>query len=71
MNGGEEMNLARLSCNGQITVPAEVRRALNVEAGDKIIFLRKSNGEIIVQNSIHLAMNEGKKAVAIASAKAQ
>jgi len=44
------MNLAKLSCNGQITVPAEIRRKLNVKTGDKIVFLQKEDGEIIIQN---------------------
>ncbi|MCL2363620.1 MAG: AbrB/MazE/SpoVT family DNA-binding domain-containing protein [Defluviitaleaceae bacterium] len=43
------MNLAKMSTNGQITVPAEIRRMLNVKAEDKIVFLQNENGEIIVQ----------------------
>ncbi|GHV17518.1 hypothetical protein FACS189425_03950 [Clostridia bacterium] len=44
------MNLARVSPNGQITVPKEVRTILGVRAGDKIVFLEK-DGEIVLQNS--------------------
>ncbi len=29
------MNLARVSANGQITVPAEVRKSLGLKPGDK------------------------------------
>lgn len=29
------MNLARVSANGQITVPVEIRRALKLREGDK------------------------------------
>lgn len=32
------MNLARISANGQITVPVEIRRKLNLRAGDKHFF---------------------------------
>jgi len=46
------MNLAKISCNGQITVPSEIRRALKVQTGDKIVFLWKDNGEITIQ-SLH------------------
>lgn len=42
------MNLAKLSSNGQITVPAEVRRRLHLVAGDKVLFVEKSNGEVVV-----------------------
>lgn len=42
------MNLAKLSANGQITVPAEVRRRLHLVPGDKVLFLEKPNGEVVV-----------------------
>lgn len=45
------MNLAKLSANGQITVPVEIRRAMGLKTGDKILFLRKPNGEIILSNA--------------------
>jgi len=44
------MNLAKISCNGQITVPVEIRRALKVTYGDKIICVRTANGEIFLKN---------------------
>jgi len=43
------MNLAKMSANGQITVPIEIRRILHLQAEDKIVFLQNENGEIIVQ----------------------
>jgi len=52
------MNLAKISCNGQITVPLEVRRALQVKTGDKIVFLYKSNGEITIKNLSAVAIGE-------------
>ena len=58
------MNLARVSDTGQITVPAEIRRALKVKPGDKILFFRKDNGEIIVQNPNIAAINEAQTATA-------
>lgn len=45
------MNLAKVSSNGQITVPIEIRRKLKIKEGDKIIFLEQPNGEIVLQNS--------------------
>jgi AbrB family looped-hinge helix DNA binding protein len=35
------MNLAKISPNGQITVPMEIRRLLNLQVGDKFLFLQK------------------------------
>ena len=45
------MNLARVSSNGQITVPIEIRRMLGLKSGDKILFFQKPDGEIVVTNA--------------------
>jgi AbrB family looped-hinge helix DNA binding protein len=45
------MNLAKLSVSGQITVPIEIKRKLNLKAGDKILFLERSDGEIVISNA--------------------
>jgi len=57
------MNLARVSSNGQITVPVEIRRKLNIKEGDKIIFIENANGEIILQNSSRIAIREAQAAL--------
>lgn len=57
------MNLARVSSNGQITVPIEIRRKLGIKEGDKIIFLENANGEIILQNSSKIAIREAQAAL--------
>jgi antitoxin PrlF len=57
------MNLAKISTNGQITIPMEIRRKLSLKSGDKILFLQKSNGEIVIQNSSRLAINEAQQAL--------
>ena len=58
------MNLARVSQNGQITVPVEIRRALKIKSGDKIVFFTKENGEIVVNNTALVAIGEAQAAVA-------
>ena len=45
------MNLARVSSNGQITVPVEIRRTLGLKTGDKILFLQNPNGEVVISNA--------------------
>ncbi|MBM4236254.1 MAG: AbrB/MazE/SpoVT family DNA-binding domain-containing protein [Firmicutes bacterium] len=45
------MNLAKISTNGQVTIPIEIRRKLKLKAGDKILFLERDNGEIVVSNA--------------------
>ncbi|MCL6600068.1 MAG: AbrB/MazE/SpoVT family DNA-binding domain-containing protein [Alicyclobacillus macrosporangiidus] len=43
------MSIAKLSPKFQITVPSEVRDALGVQPGDKILFHQKPNGEIVIR----------------------
>jgi AbrB family looped-hinge helix DNA binding protein len=50
------MNLARVSANGQITVPVEIRRLLKLEPGDKVLFIQRANGEVVVANAAQSAL---------------
>lgn len=45
------MNLAKISANGQITVPIEIRKLLGLKSGDKILFFQKPNGDIVINNA--------------------
>ena len=45
------MNLARVSANGQVTVPSEIRKKLNLKEGDKILFFERSDGEVSINNA--------------------
>jgi AbrB family looped-hinge helix DNA binding protein len=56
------MNLAKISANGQITVPAEIRRLLGLKSGDKILFLENSSGEIVINNASAQAIYKAQKA---------
>jgi len=56
------MNLARVSANGQITVPAEIRRLLGIKSGDKILFFQNSNGEVVINNASAQAIYKAQKA---------
>ena len=44
------MELAKLTTKGQITIPAEIRKRLNVQAGDKVVFLEEI-GRIFIENA--------------------
>ena len=63
------MNLARVSANGQMTVPAEIRRSLDLKAGDKILFFRNANGEIVMTNASAGAILKAQAAFAGAAAE--
>lgn len=56
------MNLAKISANGQITVPVEIRRQLGLKSGDKILFFQNRNGEIIVSNASAAAIRKAQAA---------
>lgn len=43
------MDVATISANGQITVLADVRRRLQLKAGDKIVFVENEYGDIVVR----------------------
>lgn len=58
------MNLAKVSANGQITVPIEIRKSLNLKPGDKILFYQKPNGEVVVSNASAAALEKAQKAFA-------
>ena len=56
------MNLAKISANGQITVPVEIRRKLGLKSGDKILFIQNQDGEIVVSNASSAAIRKAQAA---------
>jgi len=56
------MNLAKVSTNGQVTVPSEIRRKLNLKEGDKILFFERGEGEIVINNASATAIINAQKA---------
>ncbi len=56
------MNLAKISPNGQITVPVEIRRLLGLKSGDKILFFQKQDGEIVISNASSTAIRKAQAA---------
>lgn len=55
------MELAKITAKGQITIPIQVRRKLNLKDGDKVVFMEQ-NGKIIVENSTRVALTEAQEA---------
>lgn len=56
------MNLAKISANGQITVPIEIRRLLDLKSGDKILFFQNPNGEVVIDNASSQAIYKAQRA---------
>ena len=55
------MNLAKLSANGQITVPIEIRRSLDLKAGDKILFFQNESGDYVLRNASLSAIRKARR----------
>ncbi|MEN6327009.1 MAG: AbrB/MazE/SpoVT family DNA-binding domain-containing protein [Syntrophomonas sp.] len=55
------MVLAKVTVRGQITIPIEIRKKLNIKDGDKVVFIEE-NGRIIIENSAMLALKEVQEA---------
>ena len=63
------MNLAKVSANGQITVPVEIRRLLGFRSGDKVLFFQKQDGDIVISNASAQAIRKAQAAFAGAAEK--
>jgi AbrB family looped-hinge helix DNA binding protein len=57
------MEIAKITANGQITLPAQIRKKLRLKDGDKVAFIEK-DGKIIVDNPTRLAILEAREAFA-------
>ena len=58
-----EIELAKLTSKGQLTVPVAIRKKLSLKEGDKVVFLSDDDGIRIVNASI-LALEKVQKAFA-------
>jgi len=57
------MELAKITAKGQITLPIQIRKKLNLKDGDKVLFMEKE-GKIIIDNPTKLAILEAQEAFA-------
>jgi len=51
------MEIARVSSKGQITIPVEIRKKLNLKEGDKVLFVEEGD-KIILLNAGYVAIKE-------------
>lgn len=64
------MELATVSANGQITVPAEIRRALHLVPGDKVAFVTNELGDVTLVKLSDAALLHAQRAFAGATEEA-
>jgi AbrB family looped-hinge helix DNA binding protein len=51
------MNLAKVTGQGQVTIPSDIRKYLGVKGGDKVVFM-KEKGRVVIENSALLTLKE-------------
>lgn len=56
------MNMAKITAKGQITIPADVREAIGVKEGDKVLFVRMDDGSLSLCNSSLEALQRAQQA---------
>ena len=54
------MEIAKVTSRGQITLPLAIRKKLEVQEGDKVVFYEE-NGRIVVENAAKLTIAQEKK----------
>lgn len=59
-----QMDVATISANGQITLPADVRRRLGLGPGDKVVFIENEEGDTVVVRPSVAALLEAQRAFA-------
>jgi AbrB family looped-hinge helix DNA binding protein len=57
------MNPAKVSANGQVTIPFEIRRRLRLKEGDKLLFIER-DGRITIENVSATAILRAQEAFA-------
>ena len=58
------MDLSTVTTNGQVTIPAEVRRLLGIKPGNKVLFFQRANGDIVIDNATVAAIKNAQEAFA-------
>jgi AbrB family looped-hinge helix DNA binding protein len=51
------MDMARVSMKGQVTIPIEIRRKLDLKEGDKVVFMEQGD-HVVMLNANRLAWKD-------------
>ena len=63
------MEIAKVTSNGQITIPSDIRRRLNIKDGDKVLFMESDDG-VLMFNSSMIALRQFQRDMEGEAAKA-
>lgn len=64
------MDVATISANGQITLPSDVRKRLQLGPGDKVVFIENEQGDIVLVRPAMVALLEAQRAFSGAAEEA-
>lgn len=56
------MNLAKVSTARQITIPMDICKLLKIRPGNKVLFVEKKNGDVVISNASEQALKDAQKA---------
>ena len=56
------MNLAKVSTARQITIPMDICKLLNIKPGNKVLFVERENGEVVISNASSQALKDAQPA---------
>lgn len=63
------MELSRISSKGQVTIPVDIRKKLNLKEGDKVLFFEEE-GKVYIANASLIALRQMQMAMEGEAAKA-
>jgi len=52
------MDTAKVTTNGQVTIPADFRRLLDIKPGNKVLFFQRENGDVVIENASLIEMKK-------------
>jgi AbrB family looped-hinge helix DNA binding protein len=52
------IEVSKISAKGQVTIPIELRKLLQLTEGSKVAFITDSNGRVYLANSSMIALKE-------------
>ena len=52
------LEIAKLSEKGQLTLPINVRKKLNLNLGDKVLFIETEDGKLVIDKADNVALKD-------------
>jgi AbrB family looped-hinge helix DNA binding protein len=56
------MDTAKVTSNGQVTIPVDFRKLLNIKPGNKVLFYQCENGDVVIENASVSALKKAQAA---------